>query len=86
MYIWSIKNRTAMRTQKTQITDFTFRMCGYGHYEVTYISPRTRKEWTIRTTDMELVDATKNADYPKRKDLEALKSLCKARKNLFIWG
>lgn len=75
-----------MTTQKTTITDFTFRMSGYGHYDVTYRSPKPGKEWSIRTTDMELVDATKNSDYPKRKDLESLKSLCKARRNRLIWG
>ena len=52
------------------ITDFSFLPSGYGHYKVTYTSPATRKSWTATTNDMPLIDATKNADDPKRKDLE----------------
>lgn len=59
------------------IYDFRFRISGYGHYKVTYQSPTTGKEWTTLTDDMELIDATKNSDEPKRKDLEMLKWLCK---------
>ena len=59
------------------ITDFTFRCTGYGHYQVTYTSPNTGKEWTKTITDMPLIDATKNADEPKKRDLNALKSLIK---------
>jgi hypothetical protein len=64
-------------TMKTQITDFTFYFAGYGHYKVTYTSPKTGKKYTTTTTDMELIDATKNSDEPKRKDLEQLKRKCK---------
>ncbi len=59
------------------ITDFTFLFAGYGHYKVTYTSPVTGKKWTRTTNDMPLIDATKNADEPKRKDLEQLKYLVK---------
>ena len=59
------------------ITDFTFRYAGFGHYEVTYTSPNTGKEWTKTINDMMLIDATKNADEPKKRDLNALKSLIK---------
>ena len=62
---------------KTQITDFTFVPSGYGHYKVTYTSPTTGKQWTKITNDMPLIDATKNADEPKRKDLDELKRLLK---------
>ena len=65
-------------TKKVEITDFTFLPSGYGHYKVTYRSPITGKEWTRVTNDMPLIDATKNADTPKRKDLEQLKSVCKS--------
>ena len=64
---------------KTQITDFTFEFAGYGHYKVTYTSPKTLRSWATITTNMQLIDATKNEDYPKRKDLEHLKRLCKRR-------
>lgn len=62
---------------KTNISDFTFQPAGYGHYKVTYTSPVTFKEWTTVTSNMPLIDATKNADEPKLKDLESLKRLCK---------
>ena len=62
---------------KTQLSDFTFRFSGHGHYQVTYTSPITGKQWTTVTNNMPLIDATKNADNPKRKDLDYLKELCK---------
>jgi len=63
-----------------KLSDFTFKFSGYGHYKVTYTSPRTGKEYTTLTNDMPLIDATKNADeQPKRKDLEQLKRICKPR-------
>lgn len=62
---------------KTSIYDFSFMRSGYGHYKVTYTSPVTGKQWTATTNDMPLIDATKNADEPKRRDLEALKRVCK---------
>lgn len=62
---------------KTELTDFTFRPSGHGHYKVTYISPVTGKEWTTTTDNMPLIDATKNTDNPKRKDLNTLKWICK---------
>jgi hypothetical protein len=64
---------------KTQITDFTFKFSGHGHYQVTYKSPKTSKQHTVTTTDMQLIDKTKNADYPKQKDLSELKRVCKPK-------
>ena len=62
---------------KTQICDFKFMPSGYGHYKVTYTSPITFKKWAAVTSDMGLIDLTKNAESPKRKDLNRLKSICK---------
>jgi hypothetical protein len=62
---------------KTQLSDFTFRPSGRGHYKVTYASPITGKKWTTTTNNMPLIDATKNAERPKRKDLNYLKNICK---------
>lgn len=62
---------------KTTINDFRFEFAGYGHYKVTYTSPATGKRWTTTTNNMPLIDATKNAEEPKRKDLEELKRICK---------
>lgn len=50
------------------INDFDFQMSGYGHYRVTYTSPATGKQWSTTVNDMSLIDATKNAEEPKRKD------------------
>lgn len=60
------------------ITDFTFRFAGYGCYEVTYTSPKTGKTWRKRITYMPIIDATKNADEPKKKDLIELKRMVKS--------
>lgn len=66
-----------MKTDKISINDFSFSFAGYGHYKVTYTSPTTGKQWAKVTNNMPLIDATKNADEPKRKDLEELKYLVK---------
>ena len=63
-----------MRTEKS---DFNFTFGGWGHYIVTYTSPKTNKKWSKVITDMSLIDATKNEDNPKRKDLEILKYIIK---------
>lgn len=62
---------------KVTISDFDFEFAGYGHYKVWYTSPATGKIWRNTTDDMMLIDATKNAESPMRKDLEALKQMCK---------
>ena len=62
---------------KTRKSDFSFTFTGHGHYKVAYTSPVTGKKWTRTTDDMPLIDATKNEDNPKRKDLEQLKRMCK---------
>lgn len=62
---------------KTEIWDFEFKSVGFGHYDVTYTSPTTGKQWTKTISDMRIIDATKNEDEPKRKDLNHLKWLCK---------
>lgn len=63
---------------KASIYDFRFEFIGYGHYRVTYTSPKTGKQWSNTITDMPLIDATKNVEEPKRKDLDELKRMCKA--------
>lgn len=61
----------------TQITDFHFELSSYGVYLVTYTSPVTGKKWRRKIFDMPLIDATKNSDEPKIKDLNLLKYRCK---------
>jgi hypothetical protein len=64
------------------ISDFTFRLQGYGHYYVRYESPYTKRGWTVLTNDMPLIDLTKNAENPRQKNLNELKSVCK-RGNIY---
>lgn len=59
-------------------TDFNFEFAGRGHYNVTYTSPSTGKQWTKLINDMSIIDATKNEDTPKKCDLKDLKTLCKS--------
>jgi hypothetical protein len=66
-----------MKNQIT-ITDFNFEFTGYGHYKVTYTSPVTGKQWKTTTTNMQLIDDTKNSDMSKVKDLNQLKAICKS--------
>lgn len=65
---------------KTTISDFEFNFAGFGHYKVTFTSPITGKSWETTTTDMPLIDNTKNSDSPKRCDLNELKRICKDSK------
>lgn len=67
-----------MSASHISITDFRFTFAGHGHYTVTYTSPVTGKEYRTVTDNMPLIDATKNADQPKKKDLNSLKNLCKS--------
>ena len=60
-----------------KLSDFSFQFTGHGHYKVTYTSPVTGKSWSHTTSDMQLIDATKNSDSPKIKDLQELKRVCK---------
>lgn len=63
---------------KTRLVDFDFELVGYGRYNVTYSSPKTGKRWNKLITDMEVIDATKNTECPKHKDLDLLKRMVKS--------
>lgn len=68
---------------KTTLSDFRFFPARYGHYNVTYTSPITGKEWTMVTSNMPLIDATKNTEEePKQKDLKHLKWFCKQQNKI----
>jgi len=58
--------------------DFTFFPLPYGHYNVMYTSPVTRKNYFKIISNMRLIDATKNEETPKRCDLIELKRTVKA--------
>ena len=62
---------------RIEMTDFDFYFTGYGHYRVVYTSPKTGMKFSNITCNMPLIDATKNADCPKVKDLNELKRFCK---------
>ena len=64
-------------SDKLFIRDFKFSKSGHGHYLVTYTSPKTGKEYRAITSNMMLIDATKNADNPKGIDLVSLLKICK---------
>lgn len=49
---------------KVNSNNFNFSFAGYGHYKVTYTTGRG-DYWIKLITDMQLIDATKNADEPK---------------------
>jgi hypothetical protein len=68
---------------KTTKSDFTFLPSGYGRYDVTYQSPVTGKKWRAMVYDMEMIDNTRNEEYPKQKDLDALKRYCKSHDIMF---
>lgn len=57
----------------------TQQVIGYGQYRVTYTSPNTGKIWAATINDMTLIDKTKNAECPKRTDLERLKKAIKEK-------
>lgn len=50
---------------------------GYGHYRVTYKTPIRGDYWVATINDMTLIDATKNAEYPKVADIATLKRTVK---------
>jgi hypothetical protein len=74
----SVTQTTNVMKNTIKLSDFNFQFTGYGHYKVTYTSPKTGKQWTTITSNMQLIDATKGAEQPKIKDLLTLKSICKS--------
>ena len=56
------------------LSKFTFSFRGSGHYIVTYTTDRG-DYYKALVTDMTLIDATKNAEYAKLRDIKALHSM-----------
>lgn len=65
------------------LIDFSFIKEGYGCYHVQFTSRNTLHSWNALVTDMTLIDATKNAEKPKRADLVALRNYCKQHGNRY---
>lgn len=59
---------------KLTLSQFRFTPTGPGHYYVTYITKGGRQKGAL-VTDMQLIDATKNSDFPKGTDLDKLRRL-----------
>lgn len=60
------------------LSNFRLNRVGHGQYNITFISSKTGKEYTSRTTDSSLIDNTFNSDNPKIKDLNQLKRIAKS--------
>lgn len=56
---------------------FSFRFAGYGHYRVTYTTPIRGDYWIATINDMSLIDATKNAESVKAVDIRHLRDAVK---------
>lgn len=56
---------------------FSFRLAGYGHYKVTYTTPYRGDYWIATISDMLLIDATKNAEQAKVSDIKLLRDYVK---------
>ena len=59
------------------LSGFDFRFAGSGHYRVTYTTPTRGDYWVALITDMTLIDATKNAEWTKKKDIQHLREVVK---------
>lgn len=59
------------------LSAFTFKQAGYGHYKVIYTTPIRRDYWVATIDDVTLIDATKNIEYPKAVSITALRSVAK---------
>ena len=56
---------------------FTFKATRYGQWKVSYKTPSRARMWTKTISDTLLIDAVRNNEHPKVKDLIRLKNLVK---------
>lgn len=59
------------------LSQFTFTFAGAGHYYVTYTTECRHDYWKALITDMEIIDATKNAEWVKSSDIRHLRDVVK---------
>lgn len=57
--------------------NFSFKKVSYGCYKVIYTTDNRGDFWIAFVNDMTLIDATKNADWAKVKDIEHLRNVVK---------
>lgn len=62
-----------MGMKANDLHNFTFKSIGYGHYRVTYTTDKRGDYWVNAITDMSLIDATKNSEWAKLRDIEHLR-------------
>lgn len=67
------------RFHSDDLHGFSFQKVSSGAYMVTYSTPIRGDYWRARIEDMTLIDATKNAEVAKVKDIEALYQAVKRR-------
>jgi len=68
-----------MKTIKTTIRDFKFKLFRFGYFKVTYTNPANNKEFSHLTNNMQLINNTKNCELPLQNELECLKRMCKQK-------
>lgn len=56
---------------------FSFQYANYGIWKVTYTSPTTGERWSAGVSDLDLIERTKNARFPREADLWKLGRICK---------
>lgn len=57
--------------------NFRFEKTSAGQYKVTYKTENRGDYWVAKINDMWLIDATKNAEWAKAKDIEHLRNVVK---------
>lgn len=68
------------------LSQFTFKFAGAGHYRVTYTTGRG-DFYVALVTDMCIIDDTKNAEYAKLSDIKHLRDIVKRKGMHFSkWG
>lgn len=66
-----------MSYKANDLSGFMFRKTGSGCYQVTYTTPERGDYWVATINDMPLIDATKNAEWAKMKDIRHLRYVVK---------
>jgi len=68
-----MKNFRDYSIKANDLSGFSFTIAGSGCYKVRYTTPFRGDYWVAFINDMTLIDATKNAEHAKIKDIKALR-------------
>lgn len=66
-----------MKAKANDLSGFSFRFAGSGHYKVTYTNPVRGDYYVATINDTGIIDATYNSDWAKAKDIQHLHYLVK---------